>query len=1036
MRLTHCGRRSRRCGRGWRCARDAVPAGAVTRLFNMLRLYAERTGDEDALTEAIAIARQLVAVAAPGTPRAGPLSNLSVVLRLQFEFADDPGVLGEAVATGRAAAAAAADDDRLLSSVLSNLGNTLRSGYERAGGEDRLAESLDVLRRAVALAPSGHPDRQQVLANADRVLELSYEHTKEAALLAEWERVRREWLAARPAAEAIPGTDLASLAEISRKRFEVTGEIAALDDVVATMRAALAATPADAAERGAIAVNLGIALRRRHRAEADEATIAEAARVLRAAVAATPPVDPGREPALTNLVRALMALYETAGDPSVLEEAIAAGTELAANRPGPAADALLADSLAARYESGGDEEDLRRSLELSGGPGPAAAPAEREADSSAGPFADLPPWAVGPVTRVIAWMDAYESRADVAALDRGIATWDRLLRHPWFATLAADSRTAVHGRSAAAHLHRYAERGDGADLEEALRRCASSLESRDHPEYQGFLRNLALALLHKYERDGDMDDLARAADLGQRVARMTPAGSGARADALTNLGGIWRRLREANGDDAYLDAEVAAWEEAARIPEGDAVKHAVRLNNASVGLHNRYDARGDEKDLQRSIDYSRQAVAAAPPGHRDAYGWQANLGNTLRHRYERTGVIADLDDAIEVADRAVATAPAEWRGRRECLSNLGSALQARARLNQSSELYYRSLQAAQQAVGLTPPTSVEYPLHAANLAVSLGQVAKATGDVEHVNAEIALYTELLDRIPENATRRPWLQTNLATALFNRPGTREDPSAMDRVRVLIRAAVARTAPGTAAFATRTDLLARVLAAAGSHGPQAEEASRAFRAATVTALDIAPAQALDTAVDWARWCEDRQAWPTAVEAYRLAAAAVDRLFATQVGREDKETWLRAANGVPAQAAFALIRAGLPVDAALALERGRVRLLTEALGRNSAALDRLAELGAGALAERFRVAQRRLGALEAGEASEARDGPAADRMRGDDLASALAEHRAALAAIRQLPGYERFLRPPSRPTWPGRPRTRWCTWPRPGWAAPLSW
>jgi CHAT domain-containing protein len=114
------------------------------------------------------------------------------------------------------------------------------------------------------------------------------------------------------------------------------------------------------------------------------------------------------------------------------------------------------------------------------------------------------------------------------------------------------------------------------------------------------------------------------------------------------------------------------------------------------------------------------------------------------------------------------------------------------------------------------------------------------------------------------------------------------------------------------------------------------------------------------------------------------------------------------VPAQAAFALVRTGQPEKAALTLERGRVRLLAEALGRHSATLDQLAEHGHGALAERLRVAQRRLGFLAAGPEAGSQSDGRADRMRGDDLASALSEHAAALDAIRMVPGYEHFLLP----------------------------
>jgi len=985
-----------------------VPAGAIARLLDMLRICYERTGDENALSEAMTIGRQLASTAPAGSERAGWLSNVGILLRLRYQRTGEPDILREAVEAARAAVAEASASDQILrASILSNLGNTLRSGYEHTGEQSLLTEALDVLRQAVAATASGHPERAQILANLDSVLDLRYQSTGQVELLDERIRARREYLAAVPSHGAERSDQLASLAEVIRQRLEVKGEAGVLDDLVSTLREAWAAAPEGYPGRGVIGLNLGIALYVRFRAGANADTIAEAVRVLRAAVAVLPPGDADVVSARTNLAQALLSLYETSGDLTVLEEAISAGLALSADHPGPQADAVLADSLAAKYERTGDDDALRRSMALFGGPGLAAggeaAPGEHPEQ-----VADLPSWLAGPSRRANAWIEAYNSGRDLAALDRAVALWDRVLAHPWFGTLTPDIRAGALGGAGVDHLRRYNERSDNADLDEALRCCASSIEVTGHENYRVHVSNFSMALVTKYQRDGDMDSLVRAVELAQSVVRMTPEGTGDRADALTNLGGIWRRMREAAGDDAYLDAEVEVWEEAARIPVTELSKRGACLNNASVGLHDRYDARGNEDDLHRSIGYSRQALEIAPAGYRDASGWRSNLGNTLRHRYERTGVIADLDDAVEVLKRAVAEAPAQWQGRRECLTNLGSALRARARMNRSAELLPQALQAATEAMELTPVTSAEYDLYAANLAVGMGEVAAATGQPEYIDAQISLYEELLGRVPETAERRPWLQANLASALLNQPSAQNDPAVLDRVRNLIRASIARTAPGTAAFANRMSLLAGVLAAGGIHGPQAGEAERAFREACVTALDIAPAYALSTALQWALWCEDGQAWPTAVEAYHVAAEAADRLFATQIGRQDKEAWLHTASGMPAQAAFALVRTGQLEAAALTLERGRVRLLAEALGRNSAALDKLAEDGQGALAERFRAAQRRLGALEAGEASVTRGDVLADRMRGDDLASALAEHGAALAAIRRIPGYEHFLRP----------------------------
>ena len=118
--------------------------------------------------------------------------------------------------------------------------------------------------------------------------------------------------------------------------------------------------------------------------------------------------------------------------------------------------------------------------------------------------------------------------------------------------------------------------------------------------------------------------------------------------------------------------------------------HTKCLNNASVGLPDRYDARGDEADLDRSIEYSRQALRTKTAAHHERPGWLSNLGNTLRHRFERSVVLADLDDAIEVLERAAATALKQWADRAGCLMNLGSALRTRAWVSRSTDFLRRA----------------------------------------------------------------------------------------------------------------------------------------------------------------------------------------------------------------------------------------------------------------------------------------------------------------------------------------------------------
>ena len=180
-----------------RAGSGQVPTRELVRLVNLLRICYEQVGDGEALDEAIAISRQVIAGIPPGSPGpgiAGALSNLGLLLCKRYERTGEPESFTEAVSAGRAAVTASAADRLPRGSAWSNVGNTLLSGYERTGDEAMLSASLDAHREALA-AGEDHPDRALLVANADRSLTVGFQATGSPALLDERIRVRRAALA-------------------------------------------------------------------------------------------------------------------------------------------------------------------------------------------------------------------------------------------------------------------------------------------------------------------------------------------------------------------------------------------------------------------------------------------------------------------------------------------------------------------------------------------------------------------------------------------------------------------------------------------------------------------------------------------------------------------------------------------------------------------------------------------------------------------------------------------------------------------------
>ena len=145
-----------------------------------------------------------------------------------------------------------------------------------------------------------------------------------------------------------------------------------------------------------------------------------------------------------------------------------------------------------------------------------------------------------------------------------------------------------------------------------------------------------------------------------------------------------------------------------------------------------------------------------------------------------------------------------------------------------------------------------------------------------------------------------------------------------------------------------------------------------------------------------------WQLACTAYTEAWLAQEILWRSTSLRPNKEMELREMRDIPARLAFAHIRLAQARQALTTLESGRAQLLREALERSRRDLERLAEIGQGALLERYRRADERVQSLQ---------GLAAAGDRPPDwlaqMEQAQDERERVVAEIRRLPGYETFLR-----------------------------
>jgi len=146
------------------------------------------------------------------------------------------------------------------------------------------------------------------------------------------------------------------------------------------------------------------------------------------------------------------------------------------------------------------------------------------------------------------------------------------------------------------------------------------------------------------------------------------------------------------------------------------------------------------------------------------------------------------------------------------------------------------------------------------------------------------------------------------------------------------------------------------------------------------------------------------------YRWAMRATENLLQASLVRSSKEVELGEIQGLSANAAYALAKLDRFEEAVEAIEAGRARLLAEALEGNRRDLERLTELDHGDLLRRYRQAAERIASLQQQASqpatSQSTNLPTYQSTIYQEIQAARGELDAAIAAIRQVPGYEDFF------------------------------
>jgi CHAT domain-containing protein len=475
------------------------------------------------------------------------------------------------------------------------------------------------------------------------------------------------------------------------------------------------------------------------------------------------------------------------------------------------------------------------------------------------------------------------------------------------------------------------------------------------------------------------------------------------------------------GDRAALDAAAAAWQ---RVLDDSAFARSqerfqlAAMNDAGGIFLQRYWSAGHIADLNRAIELLQRAVDLTPPDSPDRPDYLNNLGIGLRARYARSGRLEDLDAAIAAYGQALAATPPDSPDRPDYLNNLGIGLRARYARSGRLEDLDAAIAAFEQALDATPPDSPDRPAILNNLGIGLSARYARSGRLEELDAAIAAYEQALDATPPDSPDRPAILNNLGIGLrarYARSGRLEE---LDAAIAAWQQALDATPPDSPARPGYLNNLGTGLRDRYARSGRLEELKQARRSYALACKQgqlLAPESALAASQSWGRWAGERHHWKEAAYAFGFGLETIEQLHRAQLRRSEQELWLSDARGLHTSAAYALVRAARPGVLRRAVEvaeLGRARGLGETLARDRSDLS-IIERQYPDIYERYRAAAEVVRSLERTDrATTDRQDEAQPSFTelANRIRAARADLDAAIEAIRAIPGYETFLRPPT--------------------------
>ncbi|KAI0825527.1 CHAT domain-containing protein [Irpex lacteus] len=336
-------------------------------------------------------------------------------------------------------------------------------------------------------------------------------------------------------------------------------------------------------------------------------------------------------------------------------------------------------------------------------------------------------------------------------------------------------RLAILNNLGAALSARFERLGQRADLDESIRiqQTAEPLTPDDSPDKPSRLANLAFSIWSRFNIDGNRQDLEDAISLETRALEIAPVGHEYRPRLLDSLGTSLLTKFQRTGSPVHLTKAIALLNEAIDLTPHEDPESPSPLSNLGNALHERFKMAGNIEDLEQAISLQTRSISLAPDGHPRKLLWLGNLGGRLWERFERLGNMEDVEEAIAVYERTVQLTPDGHSMKWSHLKNLGLALWTRSSRRKNREDLERAIAFQNRAIELIPEGHPAKYSAINNLGNQLQTRFQFSGVQDDLDKAIVAKFRAMELVSDEHPDKPLLLYNLSNSLQMRFEKRGD-----------------------------------------------------------------------------------------------------------------------------------------------------------------------------------------------------------------------------------------------------------------------